>query len=171
MRDYNLAFKKNAYTFDAGKFSENLKRELEKRPNFSVRCSSEVCSINYNKETGTVESVGIVGKSGKDIKCDALVLCTGAATSQILYQQLRVISPLIPIKGITFDFKTKVENLGKHIIFDDTKLVTTQITDGLWRASAYGDISGFDRNFDQRRVRNMVRLVCKVFDSKEPLQH
>ena len=36
--------------------------------------------------------------------------------------------------------------------------------------SANGDVAGFEEGFDQRRVRNLVSLVCKVFDSKEPLQ-
>ena len=110
MYQYNLAFKKKAYTFDAGKFSEKLATELEKRPNFSLRCNSEVCGLNYSKETGSVDSVKILGKVGKDVKCDAIVLCTGAATSRILYQTLGICSPLIPIKGITFDFATKVAN-------------------------------------------------------------
>ena len=104
MYEYNIAFKKKAYTFDAGKFSEKLVKELEKRPNFSLRCNSEVSDLNYSAGTGIVDSVRILGKTGKDVKCDAIVLCTGASTSRILYQTLGVLSPLIPIKGITFDF-------------------------------------------------------------------
>ena len=56
------------------------------------------------------------------------------------------------------------------MIFDDEKLVTTQIQDGLWRVSGYGDLAGNDKNYDKRRVFNLVRLTAKLFDSKEPGQ-
>ena len=78
MKEYNIAYKKKAITFDSAAFSEKLLQELLKRSNFSLRVNSEVNGFNYNTETGVVESVRILGKSGKDVKCDALVLCTGA---------------------------------------------------------------------------------------------
>ena len=81
--------------------------------------------MNYSKATGKVDSAKILGKVGNDVKCDAIVLCTGAVTSRILYRTLGVFAPLIPIKGMTFDFTTKVLNQGKHLIFDDKKLTVT----------------------------------------------
>ena len=106
MYEYNIAFKKKEFTFDSASFSAKLLDQLLKRPNFSLRCNSEVSGLNYNTVTGVVESVRILGKSGKDVKCDAIVLCTGASTSRILYQTLGAFSPLLPVKGISFDFRT-----------------------------------------------------------------
>ena len=98
--------------------------------------------------TGVVESVRILGKTGKDVKADAIVLCTGASTSRVLYQTLGAFSPLLPVKGISFDFKTDAAHQGKHLVFEDTKLVLTQIEDGMWRVAANGDIAGLDESFD-----------------------
>ena len=148
MKEYNIAYKKKAITFDSAAFSEKLLQELLKRSNFSLRVNSEVNGLNYNTETGVVESVRILGKSGKDVKCDALVLCTGGSTSRILYQTIGAFSPLLPVKGITFDYRTEAAHLGKHLVFEDTKLLLTQIEDGLWRVSAYGDIAGMGEEFD-----------------------
>ena len=132
-------------------------------------CNSEVNALNYDSD-GHVRSLSILGKFGKDVECDAVVLCSGAATSWLLYNTLGTFAPLVPLRGITFDFKTTMENQGKHMIFEDEGLITTQIQDGIWRVSGYGDLAGFDKNYDKRRVFNLVRLVAKVFDSKEPGQ-
>lgn len=133
-------------------------------------CNTEVNGLNCDTNTGHVRSLSLLGKLGKDVECDSVVLCSGAATSWLLYSTLGVVSPLVPVRGITFDYKTTMENQGKHLIFDDEKLVTTQIQDGLWRVSGYGDLAGYDKNYDKRRVFNLVRLVSKLFDSKEPGQ-
>lgn len=75
----------------------------------------------------------------------------------------------MPVKGITYDYRTEAAHLGKHLVFEDTKLLLTQIEEGLWRVSAYGDIAGLGEEFDQRRVRNLISLACKTFDNKEAL--
>ena len=90
-------------------------------------CSAEVNALNYDSASGHVCSLSILGKFGKDVECDAVVICSGAATSWLLYSTLGVFAPLVPQRGISFDFKTSIENQGKHMVFEDEKLVTAQI--------------------------------------------
>ena len=59
-------------------------------------CSAEVNALNYDSASGHVRSLSILGKFGKDVECDAVVICSGAATSWLLYSTLGVFAPLVP---------------------------------------------------------------------------
>ena len=82
-RRYNLALRQRAYLFDANVFSQELIEKLEERPNFTCKTNSEVSNFNMDKN-GIVKSVSILGKTGQQVECDAVVVCSGAYTSNIL---------------------------------------------------------------------------------------
>ena len=106
MYDCNYALKKRALTLDVGLLSQKLLEKLQEKDNFTLRTNSEINSLNYSRSTGLVKSVSVMGKIGQEVECDAVVLCTGAYTAQLLYNTLGVFAPLAPIKSYTFDMAT-----------------------------------------------------------------
>lgn len=58
---------------------------LENRiENFKLINNSEVCELLIDKMEGRVTGVRILGKREADIRCDAVVMCTGAWSARSL---------------------------------------------------------------------------------------
>ena len=64
MHNCNFALKKRAITLDAGLLSAKLIEKLQERENFTLKCNSEVSSLNWERSSGNVKSVSIMGKMG-----------------------------------------------------------------------------------------------------------
>ena len=60
-----------------------------------------------------VKGVQISGE--RDLyECDAVVLCAGSFIGRLLKQYFRLICPVIPIKGYSFDMPTDTPSHGYH---------------------------------------------------------
>ena len=112
-----------------------------------------------------VKGVSILGKIGKEIEADAIVMCTGAYTAQVLYGTLGVFAPITPIKSYTFDVPTKSETTDTHLMFQKSALTAVMVKPGTWRMSLFGDIAGFNLDLDNRRVRTAKNTVCVTMDT------
>lgn len=107
MHACNFGLKKRSLTLDAELLTQKVLQHLQMKENFTLRTNSEISSLNYSRSSGLVKSVSVLGKMGQEVECDAVVVCTGAYTAQILYNTLGIYSPLTPIKSYTFDMATK----------------------------------------------------------------
>jgi len=90
--------------------------------NFTLRNNAEVSTLNASPYTGLVRGVTVQGKLFKEIETDALVLCTGAYTAQLLYSSLRIFAPIAPIKSYMFDVPTSAPFLSAHLFFHNRAL-------------------------------------------------
>lgn len=45
--------------------------------------------------------------------------------------------------------------------------VTTYLPGDIWRGSAFGEISGIDKSFDNKRVELIKKYVAELFDPEE----
>jgi D-amino-acid dehydrogenase len=111
-----------------------------------------------------------MGKTGKDILCDAVVVCAGAYTSKILYDILRVFSPLTPVKGYTLEMDSQSPNTNTHLMFEDSNLYAGQVGENKWKIQGFGDLTGMDDELEQRRVRNFRNTTILHVDKKEGLK-
>jgi len=137
--------------------------------NFTLLNNSEVCELIYSKEEGRVTGVRILGKRDNDIKCDAVVMCTGAWTARSL-SQLRVRCPVLPLKSYSFDMPTSAAPLNS-LLFEDKHFSACYLKDGLLRVNIFGDLAGFDQSFDARRIRNLLNIVAKTLNAQEAMQN
>ena len=137
--------------------------------NFNLKTNSEVNLINYSPSSGLARGVTIQGKLFNEIPADALVVCTGAHTARFLNQTLGVFAPIVPIRGYTFDVPTTTPFIDTHLMFHKSALQAVQLTDGMWKMTAFGDIAGLSFDLDQRRVRTAKNTVCITLDKKEGL--
>lgn len=153
MHKSNFALKKRAMTLDSRVLAEKLLEKLNKSENFTLKCNSEVNAFNYKTSTGQVSSVSIMGKIGKEVPADAVILCTGAHTAQTLYNSLGLHAPIAPVKSYTFDIPTSSEFTNTHLFFEEDALTAVFLKPGLWRMSVFGDLAGFNLDLDNRRAR------------------
>ena len=115
-----------------------------------------------NKE-GRVSGVRILGKRESDIKCDAVVMCTGAWTARCL-SQLGVRCPVLPLKSYSFDMPSSAHPL-TSLLFEDKHFSVCCLKEGMLRVNIYGDLAGFDQSFDARRIRNLLNIVAKTLNA------
>lgn len=165
----NFATQKRAITLDVGELSEKLLAKLQTMDNFTLRNNAEVSTVNASPMTGLVRGVTVQGKLFKEIETDALVICTGAFTAQLLYSTLKVFAPIIPVKSYTFDVPTTTPFHAAHFYSHKSALSAVQLKPGTWRISAFGDMAGLNLDLDQRRVRTAKNTVCITMETKEGL--
>lgn len=112
-----------------------------------------------------------MGKTGQDIKCDMVVLCTGAHTARVLSEQLRVFSPLLPVKGYSLEMDSQSPNSKTHLMFEDSNLQAGQIGSDKWQITGFGDMGGsYDFGVAPRRVRQFRNTTILTIDKKEGLK-
>lgn len=119
INQYNCVLNSESLLFDSKKFGDKLLQwMLENRAdNFSIKCNSEVSELFYDTKTGLVNAAKIMGKRGDAIECDAVVMCTGAATARNLSSLLSVRCPVLPLKCYSFDMPCQYSN--QAWIFED----------------------------------------------------
>jgi len=142
---------------------------LKKNSNFKLLTNSEVSELYFDKNTGCVNAVKILGKTSDQIKCDAVVICTGASTARNLSQMLSIRCPVLPLKSYSFDMPT--EFVDTALVFEDKNFTVSNITTGLVRVNGFGDFAGFDTSFDKRRIRNLLNIVAKTLDTTEAMKN
>ena len=113
--------------------------------------------------------MSILGKFGKEVPADAIVLCTGAYTSTVLYSTLGVFAPITPIKSYTFDVPTTSEFNNTHLFLQDEAMTAAFMKPGLWRMSLFGDLAGLNLDLDNRRARMAKNTFCINIDTAEGL--
>lgn len=121
-----------------------------------------MCELLIDKKDGHVTGVRILGKRDADIKCDAVVMCTGAWTARSL-SQLGVRCPVLPLKYYSFDMPTSAQP-DTSLIFEDKHFSACSLKQGMLRVNIYGDLAGFDQSFDARRIRNLLNIVAKTLN-------
>ena len=77
---YKLAIKKPTILVNAKQLGLKMLEELQTRPNFELKVSSEINYLGYKKESGIVKTCSVLGRLFQEIELDAIVLCTGANT-------------------------------------------------------------------------------------------
>ena len=170
MHKCNYAEQKRSISLDAGLLCDKLLAQLEKQENFTLKRNSEVNLIRTTSGSGAVRSVSIVGKSFQEIKADAVVLCTGAYTAQLLYGSMGIYAPLMPIKSYAFDVPTDTPFEPVHLRFIDSALTAVRVEPESWRMTAFGDIAGLNTDLDGRRARWAKNLACLTIDLNEGLR-
>jgi len=131
--------------------------------NFTLMNNSEVCELMLEKKESRVTGVRILGKRDGDIRCDAVVMCTGAWTARSL-SQLGVRCPVVPLKSYSFDMPSSAHPL-TSLIFEDKHFSACCLKEGMLRVNIYGDFAGFDQSFDGRRIRNLLNIVAKTLNA------
>ena len=110
-----------------------------------------------------------MGKIGQEIPADAIVVCTGAQTAQVLYQTLGVYCPITPVKSYTFDVETQAEYTPTHLMMHEQGLMACFLKPGLMRMSLFGDLAGASLDCDNRRLRMARNTVCISLNKEEGL--
>jgi glycine/D-amino acid oxidase-like deaminating enzyme len=56
-------------------------------------------------------------------------------------------------------------------IFEDKNILATHLSPGFLRLNCFGDLAGFDTSYDKKRIRNMLNIVAKTFDTQEAMKN
>ena len=83
-----------------------------------MKVNSEVNRIAIDRKTGMAVNVAIMGKMGKQIPCDMIIISAGAHTARLVYDNFRVFSPLTPLKSYALEMASQSPNTNTHLIFD-----------------------------------------------------
>ena len=170
VNQYNQCLTTTTYGFNSKTFGTQLYYWLKaNRPNFDLKCYSEVTALNYDQKTGQVTHVKILGKQGEGIKCDAVVVCAGAATQSLLKTLLGVRTPILPLKTYTFDIPCEHKDFA--LIFDIENFTAVSHDDNLVRVQMGGDLVGYDTSYDKKRIRNCLNRVAKTLDVSTVMKH
>lgn len=151
-------------------FCQQLAKYLiEKKDNVDIMFDSEVEKFIFHEEPEKKHLVRAVKIKGREelVECDTLVLSAGPFIARMLKEQLRLVCPVVPVKGYSFNILTKTDHHKMHLYFRDKGYVATYIADSTWRIAAFGDLSGMDKSFDPRRVRYLKNVVSEGLNMEE----
>lgn len=115
---------------------------------------------------------GYGGSKSKEFKCDAVVFCSGWESSFLLSKKMIGYSiPCLPLKqySVIMPSASPINLTTFYIV--DKGLLATQTPSASWVIQSFGDISGQNIWFDQRRVRIFKNNMCLSFDKKEALSY
>lgn len=93
-------------------FATLLLQKLEQCPNFKLVTNSEVSELYHDSKSGIVNAARVLGKRGEALKCDAVVVCTGAQTEMNLSNMLSVRCPVLPLKSYSFNMPGELGSTG-----------------------------------------------------------
>lgn len=145
---------------DFYKFNQAIMTKLNNRDNFEVFFGEKVTA--FEKQGNNITHVIT---DNQKIKCDAVVMSTGATTANIMWDTLKHSCPVIGVKGYSLDLVSDCLTLTNKCLYigsGDKFLCIVPVEQGRWRITTYGDIAGNSNCIDPKRIKQIETSIQKT---------